>query len=404
MIYLIGTGCGAGSLTRDAADAVRRAVCLIGAERLLGMFPEDKKKTAATRPDDILYAVKESEAENSSGDICILFSGDSGFYSGTRRLLPLLEKYDVCVLPGISSLQMFAARCGRTWQDWTLCSAHGTDCDAVKEVCKGYPVFFLTGGKLGPAQLCSQLTEAGLPELSVVIGQNLGTEEEKIVSGKAGDFIHTDFPALSVMLADPAPRPYRRTPGLPDEAFERTDRVPMTKQFVRAAIMAELALGKDDVCWDVGTGSGSVAIEMALQAGAVYSVERDREALELAERNRTALGAWNLRLKEGQAPGPLRDLPAPDAVFIGGSGGNLREIMELVQNKNDKAKVCISAVTLETLSDAVCLLEELGYETDVVQIGISRSRKIGSSRPGKKTGLHLMSAQNPVWLITGECL
>ena len=403
MIYLIGTGCGAGSLTKDAEEAVRGAVSLIGAKRLLGMFPDEKKKTAATRPEDILDAIKASEEENGSGDICILFSGDSGFYSGTRRLLPLLESYEMQILPGISSLQLFAARCGRTWQDWNLCSAHGTDCDAVKEVCKGNPVFFLTGGKLGPAQLCQQLAEAGLPALPVVIGQDLGTDEEKIVSGSAGEFIDTEFAVLSVMLAEPAPRPYRRVPGLPDDAFERTERVPMTKQFVRAAILAELAPGKDDICWDVGAGSGSVAIEMALQAGAVYSVERNPEALELAGRNRAALGAWNLRLKEGSAPEVLRDLPAPDIVFIGGSSGSLGEILGLVRNKNEKARICISAVTLETLSDAVRILEELGYETEVVQIGVTQSRKIGGSREGKKPGLHMMSAQNPVWLIAGVC-
>ena len=206
------------------------------------------------------------------------------------------------------------------------------------------------------------------------------------------------------MLAEAAPRPVRRSSGLPDDAFERTEHVPMTKQFVRAAIMAKLAPGQDDVCWDVGTGSGSVAIEMALQAGAVYSVERNPEARELAGRNRAALGAWNLRLKEGSAPGVLKDLPAPDAVFIGGSGGTLREILALVQEKNKNARVCISAVTLETLSDAVCVLEEFGYETDVVQIGISLSRKVGKKGNGKKTSLHMMTAQNPIWLVTGEYL
>ena len=410
MIYLIGTGCGAGSMTREAEEALREAVCLIGAGRLLAMFPDDREKVTAVRPDSIRNAIEELQMKNPAGSICVLFSGDSGFYSGTRGLLPLLDGYEVRVLPGISSLQMLSARCGRPWQDWRLCSAHGLDCDAVMEVCHGKPVFFLTGGKLGPADLCRQLKEAGLPELPVVVGQDLGTEQEQMVSGTAGEFAGQSFAPLSVMLAEAAPRPVKRAPGLPDGMFERTEKVPMTKQFVRAAILAKLAPGPEDICWDVGTGSGSVAIELALQAGAVYSVERNAEAIELAGRNRRALGAWNLRLKEGKAPEALQDLPAPDAVFIGGSSGKLDKILELIQEKNEKARVCISAVTLETLSKAVSLLEEMGYETDIAQIAVSQSRSIGGSTAGsgedgrtcRTSAMHMMTAQNPIWLITGE--
>lgn len=393
-IYLIGTGCGAGSITKEAADALQGAVCLIGARRLLDMIPGGIEKIAAVRPEDILSAVKDSEKKDPSGKIGVLFSGDSGFYSGTRGLLPLLDGYDVRILPGISSLQVLSARCGRPWQEWRLCSAHGLDRDAVKEVCKGKPVFFLTGGKLGPAELCRQLADAGLEELPVIVGQDLGTDRETITRGTAAAMADETFAPLSVMLAEAAPRPVMRTPGLPDAMFERTDRVPMTKQFVRAAVLSVLAPGPDDVCWDIGTGSGSVAIELALQAGAVYSVERHAEALELAEKNRRKLGAWNLRLREGTAPEALCDLPVPDAVFIGGSSGNLREILELVKEKNEEARICISAVTVETLSDAVRILEELGFKTETVQIGISQSRNVAR--------LHMMAAQNPVWLIAGE--
>ena len=229
MIYLIGTGCGAGSMTKEAEEALREAVCLIGARRLLEMIPDDREKVTAVQPDAIRNAIKESQKKNPAGSICVLFSGDSGFYSGTRGLLPLLDGYEMRVLPGISSLQVLSARCGRPWQDWRLCSAHGLDCDAVREVCHGKPVFFLTGGKLGPADLCRQLAEAGLSELPVTVGQNLGTEEEQVVSGRAGEFAEKEFAPLSVMLADAAPRPVRRAPGLSDSMFERTEKVPMTK-------------------------------------------------------------------------------------------------------------------------------------------------------------------------------
>ena len=136
-----------------------------------------------------------------------------------------------------------------------------------------------------------------------------------------------------------------------------------------------------------------MAIELALQARAVYGVERDASALQIAEENRKALGAWNLRLIEGSAPEALNGLPAADAVFVGGSGGRLRDVLEKIHAANPAARICVSAIALETLHMACTVLHELGYETEVCQIAVSRSRSAGD--------LTLMLAQNPVWLITG---
>jgi precorrin-6Y C5,15-methyltransferase (decarboxylating) len=153
-------------------------------------------------------------------------------------------------------------------------------------------------------------------------------------------------------------------------------------------------VGPEEVCWDIGTGTGSVAIELALHAGRVYGVERQPEALALARENRERLCAWRLRLIPGEAPEALADLPAPDAVFVGGSGGRLREILEVVHAANPKARVCVSAVTLESLHGAHTVLKELGFETEVSQLSVSRGKEAG--------GLTLMLAQNPVFLISGR--
>lgn len=412
-VYLAGTGCGSGTLTAEVQTVLKRVCVIAGPERLLraaedtwkqedaavsgsgaGQGPEEvlPKTVCAVYPQEILEAVRE--AERLEGDICVLMSGDSGFFSGTRRLLPMLEEREVCVLPGISSLQVLAARCGRPWQEWRLCSAHGVDCDPVREVCKGSPVFFLTGGKQGPAELCAQLAEAGLEDLAVVVGEDLGTEKESIRKGTAAAFAKTVFSPLSVMLAEAAPVNARRTPGFPDELFQRTEKVPMTKQAVRAVILSLLDPGEDEVCWDVGAGTGSVSIELAAQAGAVYGIEKNTEALTLAEKNRRALGAWNLRLIEGTAPEALRDLPAPDVVFVGGSSGSLEEILQLIHEKNPKAKVCVSAIVLENAAAAAFILGKLGYKTEILQVGISRSRQLGEK--------HMMTAQNPVMLVAGK--
>ena len=390
-ISLIGCGCGRETLTGEAMEAVRTANALLGAPRLLDQFPEKEIKIPSQSAKEISATLSALTCE----EVCVLFSGDSGFYSGTRILVPLLpETSEWRILPGISSLQILAARLGEPWQNWKLCSAHGLDCDPVWEVCQGQKVFFLTGGKQGPAELCSSLTEAGLGTLSVVVGEQLGSPEERILKGRAEQFSEVKFSPLCCMLAEAAPRRQRRTPGLPDEDFERTEKVPMTKREVRAAALAKLGVGPEDICWDIGTGSGSVAVELALQAKAVWAVERDQEALRIAARNREKHGAWNLHLKEGSAPGALDGLPKPDAVFIGGSGGQMETIIRTINYVNQKARICVSAIALETLHCAVGCLRELGYETEICQIAISRSRRTGN--------LTLMLAQNAVYLVTGR--
>ena len=390
-ISLIGCGCGRETLCADAAEAIRSADALIGAPRLLDQFPGTETKIPALSAKEIAAVLPSLRCS----EVCVLFSGDSGFYSGARLLVPLLpERSEWRIIPGVSSLQLLAARLGEAWQNWRLCSAHGVDCDPVWEVCHGQKVFFLTGGKLGPAELCRMLTEAGLGSLSIVVGEQLGSSEERISRGSAEAFSQTAFSPLSCMLAEAAPRRQRRAPGLPDADFERTENVPMTKQEVRAAVLAKLGVGPEDTCWDIGTGTGSVAVELALQARAVWAVERDREAIQTAARNREKHGAWNLHLKEGRAPEALEGLPKPDAVFVGGSGGQLEEIIGTIYYVNPAARICVSAIALETLQCALACLRKLGYETEVCQIAVSRSKPAGD--------LTLMLAQNPVYLITGR--
>ena len=182
---------------------------------------------------------------------------------------------------------------------------------------------------------------------------------------------------------------------LPDEAFERGD-VPMTKQEVRAAVLAKLAVRPEDILWDVGAGTGSVSVELALAAprGRVYAVECRPEGCALIKANREKFRTRNLVLVEGLAPAALSDLPAPDAVFIGGSKGSLAAIVDAALDKNPDARICVSAIALETLSAAVTALTAKGRTVQVSQIAVSRAKAVG--------GLHLMMAQNPIYLITGE--
>ena len=394
-VSIIGMGCGnIELLTEEARNALRSAELVIGASRLLKMLPEDctALRIAEYRPDAICAAI----ADQNKSSCCVLYSGDSGFYSGAYGLLNCLRERNIParVLPGISSVQLFSARLGQPWQSWRLVSAHGVSCDAVSEVMQGAPVFFLTGGALTPRELCQQLTDAGLGKLTVTVGENLSYPNEQISFGTAAQFAEREFAPLSVMLCGAAPETKRVPSGIADDAFFRGS-VPMTKQEVRAVLMGKLAVHPEETVWDVGGGTGSVSVELALAAshGHVYSIECNPEACDLIRRNREAFGAWNLSVIAGTAPEALFDLPAPDAVFIGGTKGHLDEIVDCICQKNPRARICISAIAVETLGMAAAVLSKRGFQTEIVQIAVSRSKKAGN--------LNLLTANNPVFLITG---
>ena len=398
MITLIGMGSGTpGSLTAQGLAALQGADRILGAKRLLATLPEGctGNRQALYKPDEILACL----AAHPDEEIALVYSGDTGFYSGASQLLPMLRAFGIScrVLPGLSSVQLLAAAVGRSWQEWKLVSAHGCACDPVAEclTAGGKPVFFLTGGAETPASLCGRLAAAGLGDAHVLVGEELGRAEEKILFGTAQEFAQKQFASLSVLLVEHVPQPPRRVPGFPDEAFHRGE-VPMTKQEVRAAALAKLAVQPGDTLWDVGAGTGSVSVELALAApaGRVCAVECDAEACDLIRQNRAKFAVQNLHLTEGLAPAALADWPTPDAVFIGGSKGSLRAVVDAALAANPDARLCISAIALETLQEAVAALTAHGLTAQVTQIAVSRSRAAGS--------LHLLMANNPVFLIARE--
>ena len=395
-VTLIGMGSGQPeNLTLQGLAALRQADLILGARRLLAVLPAGctENRAAAYRPDEVAELLQTSGAENA----VLVYSGDTGFYSGASSMMEKLEALGVRarVLPGLSSIQLLAAALGRPWQGWNLVSAHGRTCDPVAECMQGRPTFFLTGGSEDPATLCAQLAAEGFGDVQGVVGQCLGTPEEKLFRGSVKELAAGRFNSLSVLLVEAAEVLPRRAPGLPDEAFERGD-VPMTKQEVRAAVLAKLAVRPEDILWDVGAGTGSVSVELALAAprGRVYAVECRPEGCALIKANREKFRTRNLVLVEGLAPAALSDLPAPDAVFIGGSKGSLAAIVDAALDKNPDARICVSAIALESLSAAMAALTAKGRTVQVSQIAVSRARAVGR--------LHLMMAQNPIYLITGE--
>lgn len=393
--YLIGIGMGnPDTLTQGAARRIGECGLLIGARRMLDAFPEHPgRKLALIRAEDIAEAVKAYE-----GDSAVLLSGDPGFYSGAFRLYDMLDGLRVETIPGISSLNYFCARLHTSWQDARLVSVHGRTANAVGEIQSHGKTFLLTGSNCTAAELCAQLTDAGLGQVQIHVGQRLSYPDESIVSGTAAELAGEKFDDLSVVLAvNPAPTGWKQgAPCLWDDQLIR-GKTPMTKENIRLLAVARLEVKPDSVVWDVGAGTGSVSAACAMAAwqGQVWAVEKEADALELIRQNREALGLWNLRVIEGKAPEALDELPRPDCVFIGGSSGSMAGIFKVVLEKNPAARICVTAVSLESLTDALnCMKQFELANVDVTQISAAQAKTLGQ--------YHMMMGQNPVWIISGE--
>ena len=329
----------------------------------------------------------------------VVMSGDTGFFSGTRKLLPLLSDCEVSVLPGLSSLSYLCAKLQTSYEDIHVVSLHGRAHDIVPEVRAHERVFVLVGGEDGAAHLCETLVENGLGKVKLSIGERLSYPDEKITTGMAEALRGGAFAPLSAVLIENDRPDAVVTHGLPDSAFLRGEGeggvVPMTKSEVRAVALSKLRLTERAVCYDIGAGTGSVAIEMALQAarGSVWAIEREADALTLLEQNRAAFGAENLRLVSGSAPEACAGLPAPTHAFIGGSAGNMREIVALLLARNPRVRIVATAVSLESIAELTdCLTAFPFAETEVVSLQVARDRRAG--------GYHLMSGQNPIYIFT----
>ena len=394
-VTVLGVGAGSpGSMTADAERACAEADLIIGAKRLtesLSRFHKPSRNAIA--PKEIRSIIDDCPCAK----IVVAMSGDSGFYSGTKNLLPELAGLDTTVLPGISSIQYFCGRTGESWDDAVLTSAHGRACNYVAKIKNNPRLFMLTGGDQKVGAVLKTLCEFGLGKVSVTVGENLSYENERITNGTAEELSGLEFEPLAVMLVkNPAAKKAPVTHGREDSDFSRTE-VPMSKQEVRAVTLAKLRLTKDAVCWDVGAGTGSVSLEMAecCADGEVYAVEQKENACELIEKNKRLLGVTNVTVVCGKAPEALAELPAPTHVFIGGSSGNLRSIIEAALVKNPEVRIVINAVTAETFAEAVAAFDVLPVkDDDIVQIAAARGRKAGR--------YHLMTAMNPVWIISCE--
>lgn len=406
-VTIIGVGPGNPDLlSRAALDAIGIADVVIGAHRaLVGIdVPPDVVRCELVKTADIVAALTDAASWQRA---VVVMTGDVGLFSGARRLVEALSgdaRVDVRVIPGISSASYLAARLGRPWQDWRFASAHGVACDIVAEAERAGELFLVTSGGEDPSRLSGELVQAGFGDARVTVAERLSYPDERITCATASEIAGQTFDDLNVMLIEfaggagsPANSrwPYASS-GIPDELFIRGD-VPMTMQEVRAVALAKLRLAATDTVWDVGAGTGSVSIEAALvaRAGSVWAVERNATGVRLIRENADAFGCGNVHAVPGVAPEALAKLPVPDAVFVGGSAGELPSIVEAALEKNSQVRLCVPCVTVETLTEACALLSGSRFKGfEACQVSAARAEAVGSH--------HLMKAQNPVFLVSAR--
>lgn len=395
-VNIVGIGPGNPDLlTGEARQAIAASNILLGDKRMLSAFADSSKTVYDTIKTSVIAEVA-AKADPAKDVLAVLVSGDVGFFSLAKTISGKLPDCECVRYCGISSLVYFASKLQLSWDDAKIVSMHGRDQNLVAAVAQNKKVFSLTGGDHSPQALCKQLCEHGLGQVLVYVGENLSYPEEKITQGTAEEISALSFTSLSVMmlLNDEANCFEPTVHGLADDLFMRS-KVPMTKQEVRSVSMSKLMPKATDVIYDIGAGTGSCSVELALIAkqGKVWAFERNPVAVELLGKNKELFGLTNLDVIAGEALENIKTMPAPDCVFVGGSGGDLCEMLDVIYAKNSKCRIVINAITVETLAQVAAYYKEHpDYSLEIVNVFVARSKKLGS--------YNLMMAQNPVYVMT----
>lgn len=392
-ISLVGIGMGAEkTLTLEGKKALNEAELLIGAKRMTEAVQKPGQMVLHEyRSEKIVEYIREHPKYRT---VAIALSGDVGFYSGAKKLIDQLDG-NVEVICGISSVVYFMSKIGLSWDDAKIVSAHGRNCNLISLIRHNPKVFSILGTEDGVAVLASRLVYYGMGDVTLYVGENLSYENEKIFHDKAANLTEYRGDALSVVTAcNEKATPMSAVHGISDGEFLR-GKAPMTKEEVRTVSLSKLRLSEDSVCYDVGAGTGSVSVEMALRAwmGQVYAIEKKEDALALLKENKKKFAVDNLAIIPGVAPEAMTELPAPTHAFIGGSSGNMQDIINLLLKKNPKVRIVINCITLETVTEAMNAIRDFGLEdVDIVQLAAARSKSIGR--------YHMMMGENPIYIIS----
>lgn len=407
-IVLAGVGMGSqGSLTGEVRAAIENADVLLGAERMLADYQPRLTKKPYYKAEQIIPYLKELQEEQfatDTGKVVILFSGDSGFYSGCHTVKQALQQEieeggldaSLSILPGISSVSCLAACIGEDYQNAAIYSMHGKPlCNLAHKIRRQEKTFLLMSGVKDVNRLGGLLMEAGLTECEIQAGYMLSYPEQqiKILSPKECCELKEEG-LYTCYIHNPKAESKRLTHGLSDEEFIR-DKVPMTKEEVREVSICKLKLHRNAIVYDIGSGTGSIAAEVAGLSDSiqVYAIEQKEEAALLIEKNREKFGLDNLSVIHAAAPEGLAGLPAPTHAFIGGSGGRMKDILTALYQANPEMRVVINAISLETICEIREVLSLFPMaDAELVQMQVNRAKKAGN--------YHLMQSENPVWICS----
>lgn len=407
IVALAGFGMGVGTVTEEVKSAVAQADYLFGAPRMLIGLDSKAKKYPYYLAKDILPCMEEIAAGIQFGKkkAVVLFSGDTGFYSGATKLAEALKQtgyIDVKILPGISSINAVAAKANVTWQDGQFLSSHGISedkwrpelIDAVQH--KEYTFVITSGSKdvrdIGDILLALERANKG--KFRVFIGTNLYSNEKIGWYSTEKCSTYNQDGLSTIIIHNRECTPKVLAPALSDDDYIR-DKVPMSKEEIRQLSICRLHLHKDAVVYDIGSGSGSVAVEMARLAPGikVFAIELKDEACQLIKKNADKYLLENIKIISQAAPDALDNLPAPTHVFIGGSGGRLEDIINKLKSYNSHIRIVINAVTIETVAEINNVLKKFEIvNADVIQVSVSKAKKAGD--------YSIMQGQNPVYIVS----
>ncbi|MCR9141824.1 MAG: precorrin-6y C5,15-methyltransferase (decarboxylating) subunit CbiE [bacterium] len=405
-VTLIGVGDdGCASLSSRAVHAVSRAQVLAGGERLLEFFPQFEGQRIVLKT-GLKQAMAEIAGLADENNVCVLASGDPLFFGIGNLLIQSVGEGRVHVIPHPGSMQLAFARAGLKWDDAAWISLHGrARAGLVTKLKRLAKAAIFTDAKNSPRAIAEYLLEYGESEWRAFVGEHLGGPGERV---RRFDDLNTlaaceDVAELNVLILQRSDAEWRPAPtlvNLSEDLYAK--RVPkkglITKKEVRLLSIAALNLRADSVIWDVGAASGSIAIECALLAvnGRAFAIEVETESLEYCRENLKNLAVDNVRVIEGRAPEILANIDAaddPDAVFIGGSKGSLREIIEVCYGRlKPGGRLVVNAITFENIQEAYGTAKDLELDCEITQVQISRAVPIAR--------FHRYDAQNPIHIFT----
>lgn len=402
MIHVIGVGVeGVRCLSEKSLETLGRAKLVIGSERHLNQLPDLPASRKYSLKADLFKMVDVIKKKRKS-DVVVLASGDPNLYGITNYLLKNFGKDDITITPAVSSMQWAFALAKESWEDAEIVSAHGRSIDdVVRAAMMREKVGVFTDDKNSPDKIAAALIKDGIGGRKVFVCENLGSDNPKVFEGTLADAAQKRFGPMNVMIikkekpSGTAGRQHTKAIGIPDFQFAHREGM-ITKAEVRAIALSKLRPDRGSVMWDVGAGCGSISIEAEplLAPGKVFAVEKDLRQLTFLKKNIAQFAATGVEPISGDAPEALKSLPDPDLVFIGGSSGQLAEILAYVDTRlKAGGRLVANLVTVENLFEVIEFMKGYGYAFEITSASVSRSKELA--------GKHFMVAANPVSIVMG---